>query len=209
MIYIRGHARDYDHWRQMGCDGWSFADVLPYFKRAETNENGGDDFHGGDGPLHVSNGSSSNPLFRAFVQAGAEAGHPLTNDFNGKAQEGFGPYQLTIRNGRRWSAAAAYLHAMRWTGPTSRSNPTRMSRAFCSKARAPSASNMRRRKRRCQARAIREVILSGGAVNTPQVLLLSGIGDPEILKRFDHSRCCGPQRRRPQSAGSSRLLDPV
>jgi choline dehydrogenase len=78
MIYIRGHARDYDRWRQMGLEGWSFADVLPYFKRAETNENGSDDFHGGAGPLHVSNGRSANPLFRAFVEAGQESGHAYT-----------------------------------------------------------------------------------------------------------------------------------
>ena len=109
MIYIRGHARDYDRWRQMGCEGWSFADVLPYFKRAETNENGGDEFHGGDGPLHVSNGHSTNPLFRAFVEAGREAGFRETPDFNGASQEGFGPYQLTIHDGKRWSAASAYL----------------------------------------------------------------------------------------------------
>jgi transposase-like protein/DNA-directed RNA polymerase subunit RPC12/RpoP len=109
MIYTRGHARDYDRWRQMGCEGWSFADVLPYFKRSECNERGTDAFHGGDGPLHVSNSRSTNPLFRAFVQAGAEAGHAETRDFNGVSQEGFGRYQLTIRNGRRWSAASAYL----------------------------------------------------------------------------------------------------
>ena len=109
MIYIRGHARDYDRWRQLGCEGWSFADVLPYFRRAECNENGSDDFHGGSGPLYVSNGRSINPLFRAFVQAGKEAGHSTTGDFNGYAQEGFGPYQLTIHEGRRWSAASAYL----------------------------------------------------------------------------------------------------
>ncbi|HEY4126035.1 MAG TPA: GMC family oxidoreductase N-terminal domain-containing protein, partial [Rhizomicrobium sp.] len=109
MIYIRGHARDYDNWRQMGLEGWSYADVLPYFKRSENYESGGDDFHGDAGPLHVSNGRSVNPLFRAFVQAGLEAGHPVTKDFNGYAQEGFGPYQLTIHEGRRWSAASAYL----------------------------------------------------------------------------------------------------
>ncbi|HEX4533420.1 MAG TPA: GMC family oxidoreductase N-terminal domain-containing protein, partial [Rhizomicrobium sp.] len=86
MIYIRGHARDYDRWRQMGCEGWSFADVLPYFKRSENNQNGGDEFHGGSGPLNVSSGESANPLFRAFVRAGMEAGHPYTPDFNGAQQ---------------------------------------------------------------------------------------------------------------------------
>jgi choline dehydrogenase len=184
MVYIRGHQWDYDHWASLGNTGWSFADVLPYFKKAEANENGGDAFHGGDGPLHVSNGKSSNPLFRAFIQAGSEAGHPLTNDFNGKAQEGFGPYQLTIRNGRRWSAAAAYLHdALDRPNLTIESN-AQVTRILFEGTRAVGVEYAQK-KEKCQARAIREVILSGGAVNTPQVLLLSGVGDPEILKRFD------------------------
>jgi choline dehydrogenase len=184
MIYIRGHARDYDHWRQMGNEGWSFADVLPYFKRAESNENGGDPFHGGEGPLHVSNGRSANPLFRAFVQAGTEAGFPATRDFNGAQQEGFGPYQLTIKNGRRWSAAAAYL-----TPILARKNLTIESNAHVGRVLFEGTHavgvEFLRDKQTSQARAVREVILCGGAVNTPQVLLLSGIGDPEILKRFD------------------------
>ena len=183
MIYIRGHARDYDHWRQMGCEGWSFSDVLPYFKRAEANENGGNDFHGGEGPLHVSNGKSSNPLFRAFVRAGIEAGHPETRDFNGAQQEGFGPYQLTIHNGKRWSAASAYL-----TPVLSRKNLTIESEALVSRIlfegkRAVGVEFVQDGKT-VQVRASREVLLCGGAVNTPQVLLLSGIGDPETLGRF-------------------------
>jgi choline dehydrogenase len=184
MIYIRGHARDYDHWRQMGNDGWSFSDVLPYFKRAEANENGGNEFHGGGGPLHVSNGRSANPLFRAFVQAGLQAGHPETRDFNGAQQEGFGPYQLTIHNGKRWSAASAYL-----TPILSRKNLTIESNAQVGKIlfenkRAVGVEFLQDGKT-VQARASREVLLCGGAVNTPQVLLLSGIGDAETLKRFD------------------------
>jgi choline dehydrogenase len=184
MIYIRGHARDYDHWRQMGLEGWSFSDVLPYFKRAEVNENGGDDFHGGDGPLHVSNGRSSNPLFRAFVQAGKQAGHPVTQDFNGAQQEGFGPYQLTIRNGRRWSAAAAYLTPILARKNLTIESNAHVSRVLFEGTRAVGVEYVQA-KQAVQARAIREVILSGGAVNTPQVLLLSGIGDRETLKRFD------------------------
>ncbi len=184
MIYIRGHARDYDHWRQMGCEGWSFADVLPYFKRAEANENGGDEFHGGDGPLHVSNGRSTNPLFRAFVEGGKDAGFPATKDFNGFAQEGFGPYQLTIKDGRRWSAASAYL-----TPILSRPNLTIESNAQVTRilfeAKRAVGVEFAQKKQKVQVRASREVLLCGGAVNTPQVLLLSGIGDPEILKRFD------------------------
>jgi choline dehydrogenase len=184
MIYIRGHARDYDHWRQMGCEGWSFSDVLPYFKRAESNENGGNDFHGDHGPLHVSNGRSSNPLFRAFVQAGLEAGHQATSDFNGRQQEGFGPYQLTIKDGKRWSAASAYL-----TPILNRKNLTIESNAHVSRilfegTKAVGVEFVREKSPQ-EVRALKEVILSGGAVNSPQTLLLSGIGDPEILGRFD------------------------
>jgi choline dehydrogenase len=184
MIYIRGHARDYDRWRQMGCEGWSFADALPYFKQAEANENGANEFHGSEGPLHISNGRSQNPLFRTFVQAGMEAGHPYTKDFNGYAQEGFGPYQLTIRNGRRWSAAAAYLRPI-----LSRPNLTIESHAYVTRVliennRAIGVEYLQK-KERIETRARCEVLLSGGAVNTPQVLLLSGIGDPEVLQRFE------------------------
>src|ERR1700761_8820608 len=110
MIYIRGHARDYDQWRQMGLPGWGYADVLPYFKRSETFEGGADAWHGGEGPLHVSKASSPNPIYAASIEAGRQAGYPLASDFNGFQQEGFGPYQLTIRDGQRWSAARAYLH---------------------------------------------------------------------------------------------------
>src|SRR3546814_2040894 len=109
MIYVRGNARDYDLWRQQGLAGWSYAEVLPYFRRCEANGRGADDFHGGDGPLHVTDPASGHPLFAAFVAAGVEAGYPLNPDFNGAAQEGIGRYQFTIRNGRRWSAAAPFL----------------------------------------------------------------------------------------------------
>ena len=183
MIYIRGHARDYDGWRQMGLEGWSFADVLPYFKRAEHNENGGDDFHGGEGPLRVSNGRSTNPLFRAFVRAGIEAGHSQTQDFNGYAQEGFGPYQMTIHEGQRWSAAKGYLKPV-----LDRKNLTIESHAMVSKvifegSRATGIEYVQKKQVQ-RATATREVILSGGAVNTPQVLMLSGIGDGDHLRKF-------------------------
>jgi choline dehydrogenase len=184
MIYIRGHARDYDRWRQMGCEGWSFADVLPYFKRAEANEGGGNEFHGGEGPLHVSNGRSANPLFRAFVEAGLEAGHARTDDFNGFQQEGFGPYQLTIKDGRRWSAASAYLRpALDRPNLTIESN-AHVARVLFEGKRAAGVEFLQKKKT-VQARVSREVILSGGAVNTPQVLMLSGIGDGDVLRRFD------------------------
>jgi choline dehydrogenase len=184
MIYIRGHARDYDGWRQMGLEGWSFADVLPYFKRAEHNENGGDDFHGGEGPLRVSNTKSGNPLFRAFVQAGVEAGFKQTDDFNGYQQEGFGPYQVTIHGGQRWSAAKGYL-----TPVLDRKNLTIESNAHVSRilfdGTRTTGVEFVQNKQPVRVTATREVLLSGGAVNSPQTLLLSGIGDAELLKRFD------------------------
>jgi choline dehydrogenase len=184
MIYIRGHARDYDGWRQMGLEGWSFADVLPYFKRAENNENGEDEFHGGEGPLRVSNGRSTNPLFRTFMRAGIEAGFPETKDFNGFQQEGFGPYQLTIHKGERWSAAKGYL-----TPILGRKNLTIESHAHVSRilfeGTKVTGVEFIQNKQPVKVTATREVLLSGGAVNSPQTLLLSGIGDPAILKRFD------------------------
>jgi choline dehydrogenase len=183
MIYIRGHARDYDRWRQMGCEGWSFSDVLPYFKRAESNENGGDDFHGGSGPLHVSNGRSANPLFRAFVRAGVEAGHTATRDFNGFAQEGFGPYQFTIHDGKRWSAASAYLKPILERPNLTIESHAQVSRIIFEGERAAGVEFVQK-KEVVHVRATREVILCGGAVNTPQVLMLSGIGPAETLNRF-------------------------
>jgi choline dehydrogenase len=184
MIYIRGHARDYDGWRQLGLEGWSFADVLPYFKRAEHNENGGDDFHGGEGPLRVSNGRSANPLFRAFVQAGVDAGFRQTQDFNGYQQEGFGPYQLTIHQGQRWSAAKGYL-----TPILERKNLTIESNAHVSRilfdGTRVNGVEFIQNKQPVRVMVTREVLLSGGAVNSPQTLLLSGIGDAALLKRFD------------------------
>ena len=183
MIYIRGHARDYDGWRQLGCDGWSFADVLPYFKRAEANENGGDDFHGQDGPLHVSNGRSTNPLFRSFIQAGLDAGHAHTADFNGAQQEGFGPYQLTIRDGKRWSAAKAYLHPVLERKNLTIESNAQVARILFEGKRAVGVEYVQKKQSQ-KAHATSEVILCGGAVNTPQVLMLSGVGDAETLTRF-------------------------
>ena len=184
MIYIRGHGRDYDRWRQLGLEGWSFADVLPYFRRAESNENGADDFHGASGPLHVSNGRSKNPLFKTFIEAGQQAGHPYTADFNGHTQEGFGPYQLTIREGRRWSAAKAYLYPVLERPNLKVESQAHVSRILFEGTRAVGVE-FAQKKQAVKVRANREVILCGGAVNTPQVLMLSGIGDADVLRRFD------------------------
>jgi choline dehydrogenase len=182
MIYIRGHARDYDLWRQMGLAGWGYSDVLPYFKRNESFEGGADAYHGGDGPLHVSKASSKNPVFKAFIDAGVAAGYRHTNDFNGFQQEGFGPYQLTIKDGKRWSSSAAYLRPIFGK----RENLTvetdaRTTRILIEKGRAIGVEFVQAGQTR-QVYADAEVLLSAGAVQSPQILQLSGIGDPDRLK---------------------------
>ncbi len=185
MIYIRGHARDYDQWRQMGLQGWSYRDVLPYFKRSESLEGGGDAWHGGDGPLKVSKASTPNPIYSATVEAGRQAGFKVTSDFNGFQQEGWGPYQLTIHDGQRWSAARGYLHPA-----LSRSNLTcitgaRTSKIVIENGRAMGVEYIDAKSgEKRVVHADKEVLLSAGAVQSPQILQLSGIGDPEELGKF-------------------------
>jgi len=181
MIYIRGQARDYDVWRQMGCEGWSFADVLPYFRRSEDNANGADAVHGAGGPLHVSNPPLENPLFQAFIDAGVAAGWPANADFNGPAQEGFGPYQMTIRGGRRWSTASAFLRpALRRTNLAIASH-AHVTRILLEGHRATGVQFLQKGTAR-HVHAGREIILCAGAVATPQILMLSGIGDADALR---------------------------
>ena len=181
MIYIRGHARDYDQWRQMGLTGWGYADVLPYFKRSETLEGGGDDYHGADGPLKISKASSPSPIYRQFVAAGAQAGHKLTSDFNGAQQEGFGPYQMTIHDGRRWSAANAYLHpALKRTNLKAETG-ARTSRIVIENGRATGVEYVQDGETK-RAHADAEVLLCAGAVQSPHILQLSGVGDGDALK---------------------------
>jgi len=182
MVYIRGHARDYDIWAQRGLSGWSYDDVLPYFRRVEGNERGSNGFHGADGPLTVTDGGLNHALFSAFVAAGAEAGYPLNDDFNGVDQEGFGCFQFTIRNGRRRSAAGAFLRPV-----LSRPNLTVLTGALTRRVifegtRATGVA-YRRKDRDVLARAAREIVLSGGAINSPQLLMLSGVGDADDLGR--------------------------
>jgi choline dehydrogenase len=183
MIYIRGHARDYDTWRQLGMAGWSFADVLPYFKRSETNEAGGNGFRGDAGPLHVSNAKNSSPLFQALVDAGRQAGFRLTQDFNGEQQEGFGLFQLTVKDGQRCSASAAYLAPAVKRSNLKVETGAHISRVLFDGTRA-SGIEFRQGDQTVQVRAKREVILSAGAIGSPQLLLLSGIGDKNYLQRF-------------------------
>jgi len=181
MVYVRGHALDYDRWAGNGLPEWSYAHVLPYFKRAETCARGGDAYRGESGPLHVSRGTMHNPLFAAFIEAGQQAGYPFTADMNGFQQEGFGPMDMTVHRGRRWSAATAYLRPA-----MVRSNLTVMTGALVSRivvegGRA-TAVEFRHRGSPRRARA-REIILSGGAINSPQLLLLSGIGPADEIRR--------------------------
>jgi choline dehydrogenase-like flavoprotein len=187
MLYVRGHPSDYDDWAELGCEGWSFKEVLPYFKRAEANERGADDRHGASGPLQVSEQRSPRPLSRAFVAAARELQFLINDDFNGAEQEGAGLYQVTqfrdrARNGERCSAAAAYLHPNE-----GRRNLTILTRAhavrieFDGKRAAGAVIRTRAGERTVEAR--REVILSAGAFNSPQLLQLSGVGRPADLQR--------------------------
>ncbi|WAJ28558.1 choline dehydrogenase [Antarcticirhabdus aurantiaca] len=180
MVYVRGHARDFDHWAESGASGWAFRDVLPYFKRMEDMENGDPDWRGTDGPLHVQQGRMENPLYRVFIEAGAAAGYPVTADYNGAAQEGFGPLQQTIRGGRRWSAANAYLRPALQRGNV-RLVSAHALRVRLENGRAVGVEIARGSRRTGLVRARREVILCAGAINSPLVLMHSGIGDPETL----------------------------
>jgi choline dehydrogenase len=180
MVYIRGQAEDFDHWRQLGNTGWSFEDVLPYFKRAEHQTRGADPFHGTDGPLCVSDVPDRHPICEAFIQSAMELGFPRNGDFNGASQDGVGYHQTTTRKGRRCSTAVGYLRpAMQ------RSNLRVMTEALTEKivfeGRRAAGVTFRQNGRIITARARREVILCGGAVNSPQLLMLSGIGPQQHL----------------------------
>jgi choline dehydrogenase len=182
MVYVRGHAADYDRWaRESGFGHWSYAHVLPYFKRAETREKGADAYRGGGGPLHVSTGKCENPLFGAFLEAGRQAGYPLTADMNGFQQEGFGAMDMTIHRGRRWSAAVAYLRPARGRRNLAVEVGAMATRVLFEGRRAVGVEFVQKRRVR-RARAEREVILSGGAINSPQLLMLSGVGDADALR---------------------------
>ena len=180
MVYVRGHALDYESWAEMGATGWSYADVLPYFKRMETWDDAG---HGGDptwrgtdGPLHVTRGPRANPLFDAFVQAGREAGYELTEDYNGEKQEGFGPMEQTVYKGRRWSAANAYLR------PALKRANCDLVRGFVEKidiVAGQAVAVVLKGGQRVRAR--KEIVLAAGAINSPKLLLQSGVGPaPEL-----------------------------
>ncbi len=180
MVYTRGHPQDYDEWRQMGLTGWSFDDVLPYFRRLEGHHRGGD-LHGAEGPLRISAGESDSPFHDALIEAGKQAGYPITEDFNGASQEGFGRYDLTIANGERWSTAAAYLRPVLERENLTVITDARTTRIVIERGRAV-AVDYRVGRKRDRVEVAGEVLLCAGAVQSPQILQLSGIGDPARLQ---------------------------
>lgn len=182
MCYIRGHRRDYDDWAALGNAGWDWPSVLPYFKRGENNERGGDAWHGVGGPFNVADPVHTNPLSHTFVAAASEIGQHRNADFNGEQLEGFGFYQVTQKRGRRWSTAAGYLNAARERPNLTVRTGALVERIELSAGRAV-AVHYRRRGKRLRAEVGREVLLSGGAINSPQLLMLSGIGPAAELAR--------------------------
>jgi choline dehydrogenase len=183
MVYVRGHARDYDTWAEMGADGWSYADVLPYFRRMEHSHGGsGPEFRGNDGPLHITRGPRDNPLFNAFIEAGEQAGYPVTADYNGQQQEGFGPMEATIWKSRRWSAANAYLKPAMAGGNVQVVRG--LARRVVMEGKRAVGVEVDTRSGREVIRAGREVILAASSINSPKLLMLSGIGPAAHLK--DH-----------------------
>ena len=182
MCYVRGHAFDYDRWaEETGDPSWGYAHCLPYFRKAETRDSGENDYHGGEGPLRVTTGAIQNPLYQAFIDAGVQAGYGYTEDQNGFRQEGFGTMDMTVSNGSRWSAAKGYLKPA-----LARKNLTMQKRALVTRVlftgnRATGVEIVENNKLKT-IYAERAVILCGGVINSPQVLQLSGIGNPELLQ---------------------------
>lgn len=179
MIYIRGNAWDYDNWAAMGCDGWSHADVLPYFRKSERNVRGADDYHGGDGPLWVSDQVSPNPGIHQFIEAGRQLQIPVTDDFNGPRQEGIGIYQVTQKGGERWTSARAYLGDAPNRPNLAIHTDCLVERVLFEDGRVWGVAYSRGG----QSRVIRagRVVLAGGVFGTPQLLMLSGIGPARHL----------------------------
>ena len=181
MVYVRGHAKDFDHWAESGADGWSYADVLPYYKRMETwdgNGHGGDpEWRGKNGPMHVTRGPRKNPLFEAFVDAGKQAGYEATSDYNGEKQEGFGPMEQTVYKGRRWSTANAYLRPALEHDNCNLMNGL-VEKVIIEDGRAMGVALLGGK----TVTANREVIIAASAINSPKILMLSGIGPADHLK---------------------------
>ncbi|MGY0216095.1 choline dehydrogenase [Endozoicomonadaceae bacterium StTr2] len=183
MVYVRGHARDFDEWRQSGATDWDYSHCLPYFRKAESWAFGEDDYRGGSGPLGVNNGNEmKNPLYQAFIKAGVEAGYMETEDYNGCRQEGFGPMHMTVKDGFRWSTANAYLRpAMQ------RSNLTVVTHAQVHRVllegKQATGVEYKHKGQLKQALVSKEVILSAGSIGSPHILQLSGIGAKDVLEK--------------------------
>jgi choline dehydrogenase len=181
MVYVRGHAHDFNEWQQHGAEGWDYAHCLPYFKKAESWAFGSDDYRGDVGPLAVNNGNQmKNPLYQAFVDAGVDAGYLATADYNGAQQEGFGPMHMTVKNGVRWSTANAYLRpAMK------RKNLTVVTHALTHKVlfegKAATGVRYERKGEMVDVFTTKEVILSAGSIGSPHLLQLSGVGEAKTL----------------------------
>lgn len=183
LLYVRGQSQDYDRWRQMGNTGWAWDDVLPLFKRSEHNERGADEYHGDQGLLSVSNMRIQRPITDAWVAAAQAAGYPFNPDYNGKTQEGVGYFQLTSRNGRRCSTAVAYLNPARVRDNLQIITHAQVDRVTLDGNRATGVTYTDRSGKSHKVRAGREVILSGGSINSPQLLMLSGIGEAAQLAK--------------------------
>ena len=182
MVYVRGNRHDYDRWAQMGLSGWSYDEVLPAFRRSEAHVERDDVYHHRAGELTVCRARGRNPLFDRFVEAGGQAGHPVNDDFNGAEQEGCGRYDFTIRRGKRWSTSRAFLRPVRHRRNLTVLTDTLTRRVLVENGRA-SGVEVARNGRTLRVGAAREVILSAGTLNSPQLLLLSGIGPPGELER--------------------------
>lgn len=182
MMYMRGHQQDYDNWANSGLNGWGYEDVLPYFKRSEHNpQRAGDAFHGTDGPLHVQKARGENPLYQSFLESGYAEGFKQNKDFNGQEQDGLGLYDFNIRNGKRESASTAFLTPVRGRQNLHIWTQALVSRVIFEQGRATGVE-LQRGDKKIQVRANRETILCGGAVNTPQLLMLSGVGAGQELQ---------------------------
>src|ERR1700687_404418 len=183
MVYIRGHRSDYDQWASLGNPGWSYADVLPYFKRSEDNSELDGEYHGKGGPLHVTGLRSDNPVRDIYLQAAREAQFRIREDFNAKEQEGLGPYQVTQKNGERWSAARGYIHPHMGTRANLRVETNSQATRIVFEGKRAVGVEYRQGKETRQIRARREGILSSGAFQTPQLLMLYGVGDSAALAK--------------------------
>jgi choline dehydrogenase len=181
MVYVRGHARDFDAWEEMGAKGWGYRHVLPYFKRQENSHGGEEGWRGTNGPMHVKRGRRLNPLYQAFVDAGREAGYPVTPDYNGHQQEGFGPMEMTVYKGFRWSAANAYLRPA-----IKRRNVKLVTRAYVHRVilegKRATGVEYEVGGEVIIAKARREIVIAASSINSPKILQLSGIGAPDVLK---------------------------